>query len=177
MSLELLAPHEKEAVERWREFMRFESVSGEGVRNGSYKLCAEWIVRQCLEIGFKVETIEPIAGKPIVIATLQGTEPTLGRIILNSHYDVVPVVREEWCCDPFAAELRDGYPEAVADSVPAAGPCVYGRGAQDMKCVVVQYLEAFRRLLPTGWTPTRTVFLTFVFGTATRTPAMSERPF
>ena len=43
-----------------------------------------------------------------------------------------------------------------------AGPCVYGRGAQDMKCVCCQYIEGLRRLRARGWTPLRTVWLTFV---------------
>jgi len=41
---------------------------------------------------------------------------------------------------------------------------VYARGAQDMRCVCIQYLEAIRRLRksPGGWTPLRTLHLTFV---------------
>lgn len=42
-------------------------------------------------------------------------------LILNSHYDVVPAATEDWTMDPFAAIRKDGK--------------VYGRGAQDMKCV------------------------------------------
>ncbi len=29
-------------------------------------------------------------------------------IILNSHYDVVPAILEDWTVDPFGAERRDG---------------------------------------------------------------------
>ncbi len=49
-----------------------------------------------------------------------GTDPSLPSILLNSHYDVVPVMRAQWSTDPFAAvELENG--DIVA------------RGAQDMK--------------------------------------------
>jgi acetylornithine deacetylase/succinyl-diaminopimelate desuccinylase-like protein len=42
--------------------------------------------------------------------------------------DVVPVERDKWTVDPWAASIVDG--------------AVYGRGTQDMKCVSIQYLEA-----------------------------------
>ena len=157
-----------EAVARFQELLRFPSVSGEGVANGSYRKCADWIVRQVTAIGLTVQELEPVKGKPIVIATLLGSEPSLGSIVLNSHYDVVPTMRDQWSCDPFGAEIREGYsPAAIAKAAgtaaaAASGPCVYGRGAQDMKCVVVQYIEALRRLRATGWEPRRTLHLTFV---------------
>jgi acetylornithine deacetylase/succinyl-diaminopimelate desuccinylase-like protein len=33
-----------------------------------------------------------VKGKPIVIATLEGNDADAPTILLNSHYDVVPVV-------------------------------------------------------------------------------------
>ena len=41
---------------------------------------------------------------------------------------------------------------------------VYGRGAQDMKCVCLQYIEALRqiRLQKPEWKPARSIYLTFV---------------
>lgn len=78
-----------------------------------------------------------------------GTEPDLPVILLNSHYDVVPVMREHWNYEPFEALIRqDGF--------------IIGRGTQDMKCVCIQYVEAIRRLKATGYCPKRTVVLTFV---------------
>ena len=34
-------------------------------------------------------------------ATWPGEDPTLPGILLNSHYDVVPVIQEHWQFDPF----------------------------------------------------------------------------
>ncbi|CAM9957466.1 unnamed protein product [Sphacelaria rigidula] len=79
-----------------------------------------------------------------------GSKPELPRVLLNSHYDVVPAMAEHWDTDPFAA---------VKDE---ASGRIYGRGTQDMKCVCVQYLAAIRRLVRAGFQPTRTVFLSFV---------------
>ena len=70
-------------------------------------------------------------------------------MLLNAHLDVVPVEAARWSVDPFAGAVRDGK--------------VYGRGAQDMKCVAVQYLAAIRRLVGRGLRPAaRDVVLTFV---------------
>lgn len=45
-------------------------------------------------------------------------------ILLNSHYDVVPVANEHWTVPPFDAVIE--------------GDRIYGRGSQDMKCVCAQ---------------------------------------
>lgn len=34
-------------------------------------------------------------------ATWKGSNPALPGVLLNSHYDVVPVIREHWQFDPF----------------------------------------------------------------------------
>eukprot|EP01117_Protostelium_nocturnum_P005152 TRINITY_DN1872_c0_g1_i1.p1 TRINITY_DN1872_c0_g1~~TRINITY_DN1872_c0_g1_i1.p1 ORF type:complete len:357 (-),score=55.05 TRINITY_DN1872_c0_g1_i1:222-1292(-) len=79
----------------------------------------------------------------------EGTDPTLPSILLNGHYDVVPAVYSEWKHDPFEAH-KDEHGN------------IYARGTQDMKCVLIQYLEAIRRLKENGFRPLRTINLTFV---------------
>ena len=92
----------------------------------------------------EIETISPrfsivieefVANKPVLIATLPGKDPSLPSLVLNSHYDVVPVMEEHWTDAPAweGTLLPNGR--------------VYGRGAQDMKCVCVQYLVALRKLV------------------------------
>ena len=68
---------------------------------------------------------------PVVMACWKGKDETLPVIVLNSHYDVVPVAPSDWTVPAF-----DGW---------RANGNVYGRGAQDMKCVCVQYVEAIRK--------------------------------
>lgn len=89
--------------------------------------------------------------RPVLILTWRGSDPSLPSIMLNSHLDVVPVFPEHWETDPFAAHKRPN------------GDIV-ARGAQDMKCVGMWYLEAMRRLKVTGMTPLRTIHTTFVPG-------------
>ncbi|KDO34159.1 hypothetical protein SPRG_01415 [Saprolegnia parasitica CBS 223.65] len=83
------------------------------------------------------------------LGDMAGEDPTLPGVLLNSHYDVVPVMRESWNYDPFGAEIRDdGF--------------IVGRGTQDMKSVCIQYLEAVRLLKASGFVPARNVHLCFV---------------
>ena len=43
-----------------------------------------------------VEVFSPVEGKPLVLCTLVGRDPSLPAVLLNSHYDVVPVVEDRW---------------------------------------------------------------------------------
>lgn len=101
-----------------------------------------------LELVFKVEhpaTIE----KPTVVLSWIGSKPELPSILLNSHMDVVPVFEEFWTHKPFAADID------------AEGK-IFARGAQDMKCVGMQYLGAIRALKKAGIVLERTLHVTFV---------------
>lgn len=93
------------------------------------------------EIGLQFRRVDQesdLGGKrPIFIGSLLGKDPSLPALLLNSHFDVVPVERELWTYDPFGAEMTpDGR--------------IYARGAQDMKCVTIQYLQAISRILSTN---------------------------
>ena len=134
-------------VELFRQFLRIRSVSDEGPA-GNYSQAVAWLERFCHKIGLKTQHVEPVKGKPVLLATWHGTKPQLPALLLNSHYDVVPAMEEFWTVDPWAAEIQDGK--------------IYGRGTQDMKSVCVQYLLAIERLKKKGFTPQRTVHLSFV---------------
>lgn len=78
----------------------------------------------------------------------QGTEDELDPVVLMAHYDVVPVQDEStWEHPPFAGVLADG--------------CIHGRGALDDKGSLAAILEAVETLLEEGFTPSRTVWLSF----------------
>ena len=102
-----------------------------------------------MELGLEQRVVTPVPGKPILIATWTGSDPSLPSVLLNSHTDVVPVYPEQWKYDPFGAVKDDE-------------GRIFGRGAQDMKCVTIQYLEAIRRLKAKRMMPKRTVHLTFM---------------
>jgi aminoacylase len=95
------------------------------------------------------KVIELVSGKPIAVFTWKGSDPSLPSVLLNSHTDVVPVVRSSWKCDPF---------EAYKDE----NGNIFGRGTQDMKCVCIQYMEAIGRIKKNGTKLKRTVHLMYV---------------
>lgn len=77
-----------------------------------------------------------------------GREETLDPVVLMAHYDVVPVQDDStWEHPPFAGVLADG--------------CIHGRGALDDKGSLAAILEAVETLLEEGFTPARTVWLSF----------------
>lgn len=109
------------------------------------------VQRQLLpHASFAAHTFVP--DKPVVIITVPGLSPHLPSLVLNSHTDVVPTEPHKWSHPPFDARLvrRDDQWR------------VYARGAQDMKSVGMQYLEAMAALVARGWHPDRDVHLTFV---------------
>ncbi|XP_075975586.1 aminoacylase-1-like [Anticarsia gemmatalis] len=132
------------AVSNLRNYLRIRSVHP----NVNYDGCIAYLRAQAAEIGLSVSVCEPLPKKPILVMTWEGTEPSLPSILLNSHMDVVPVFEKSWTHPPFEAHLVDGM--------------IYGRGAQDMKSVAVQYIEAVRRLKANGIRLKRTLHLSFV---------------
>lgn len=135
----------------FQDFLRIRSVSSEAPE-GAYTKAAGWIAdyaraHVCLN---SITVKEYAPGKPVVLMEWPGSQPELPCVLLNSHYDVVPAMVEHWDTDPFGAVKDD------------ASGRIYGRGTQDMKCVCVQYLAAILRLKRAGFSPTRTVHLSFV---------------
>lgn len=87
---------------------------------------------------------------PVVILTWVGAQPELSSIMLSSHMDVVPVFENRWTHPPFGAEIDENGK-------------IFGRGAQDMKSVGMQYLAAIRALKKDGIDKLkRTIHVTFV---------------
>uniref|UniRef100_F1L6C7 N-acyl-aliphatic-L-amino acid amidohydrolase n=1 Tax=Ascaris suum TaxID=6253 RepID=F1L6C7_ASCSU len=121
------------AVTNFREYLRIRTEQP----NPDYAKCKEFLYRIADELKFEKTCYEFISGKPIIVMTIRGTNESLPSLLLYSHTDVVPVVREMWKFDPFAA-IKD------------IDGKIYGRGTQDMKSVGIQYVEALRRLQKMG---------------------------
>ncbi|OLY81648.1 Aminoacylase-1 [Smittium mucronatum] len=141
---------EPASVARFREYLKIQTVHP----TPEYEKCAEFLVNQAKEIGLGFQVVEPVKGKPVVIMKLEGTDPSLPTILLNSHIDVVPVFREKWDYDPFAATR-----------IPVDGGKdfrIYARGSNDMKVQGSLYLEAFREIKASGKKFPRTVYASFV---------------
>lgn len=137
------------AIEDFLSLLRFETVSGNGPLNDSYNKCGKWLTHTLNALGMdNVQTLpESLTNKPIIVATWRGTSD-LPAILLNSHYDVVPIMIEHWTVPAWEGFRKDSR--------------IYGRGAQDMKCVCAQYLVALRKLKAVGFRPVRTIHISYV---------------
>ncbi|KAJ1917004.1 adenylate cyclase [Tieghemiomyces parasiticus] len=119
-----------------------------------YATCAQFLRDMADELGLPHQVYEMAPGKPIVVMTWEGKDPTLPSIGLNSHTDVVPVYEEFWSEDPFAANI-------VQDD--AGEHRIIARGTQDTKILGMCYLEAIRELRNRGVKQLlRTVHVIFV---------------
>ncbi|KAF9132082.1 adenylate cyclase [Mortierella sp. GBA39] len=146
-----MSPHaqdtnEHPAVTRFREYLRIDTRQPTPDYAGS----TAFLIRQAQEIDMPYRVVECVKGKPTVIMTFEGQDPSLPSLLLNSHTDVVPVFPEMWTQDPMGANKVDGF--------------IYARGSQDMKCVGISYLEVLRRYRKEGKKPLRTIHLTWVPG-------------
>ena len=118
---------EDPAVTLFREYVRIETVQP----TPAYDEAIQFLVQEAKSLELPHMIHECVPGKPILIMTWEGTDPSLTSVILNSHTDVVPIFPEHWIHPPFSAHKDE------------AGN-IYGRGTQDMKCVGIQHIEAIR---------------------------------
>jgi succinyl-diaminopimelate desuccinylase len=130
-----------------RELVRIPSVF-DPARGLDEEPAAELVEAQMRAFGWSPRVDLVAAGRPNVVATIEGDRP--GRTLLfEGHTDVVTEGDEDlWSVDPFGAELRDGR--------------IYGRGSADMKSGVAAMLFATDAILRSGSFPGRIVVATLV---------------
>ncbi len=124
--------HEKETIEDFFTFLRFQSVSSEPQYKPHIEKCAQWVLNYLNKIGFSTQVWET-SNHPVLFAsyTAGPDKPTL---LIYNHYDVQPVdPLEEWKSPPFEPTVRNGE--------------VYARGAQDNKGQCFYTLLALRALM------------------------------
>ncbi|PAA93817.1 hypothetical protein BOX15_Mlig004050g2, partial [Macrostomum lignano] len=143
--LVLSEPERQQAVENFRAYLRINTMHPRPDCGSA----VAWLRGQAAELGLDSECIECHPGQPVLIMRWPGSEPNRTSLLLNSHMDVVPVFPEHWRCDPFSADMDEQ-------------GNIYARGAQDMKCVAVQYLEALRKLKAANYQPKRNIYLSFM---------------
>jgi aminoacylase len=86
-------------VRRFRDYLQINTAHP----SPDYKSAVEFLLSQASEIGLDSRVLEFVEGKPLVLLTWKGKDPSISSILLNSHTDVVPAEREKWLHDPFAA--------------------------------------------------------------------------
>lgn len=136
------------AVERFRAYLRMRTVHPDPTPGYAQAVPFLRAAAEAAGLGFRC--VELAAGHPLCVVTWPGTDTSLPSVIMNSHMDVVPADAARWTHDPWGGALADGK--------------VWGRGAQDMKSVGCQYLEAVMRLKASGGAYARTLHLLYVPG-------------
>ena len=89
-------------------------------------------------------------GKHGLLFIWQGSNPDLKPALFMAHQDVVPVPEEEraqWLHPPFAGTIADDY--------------LWGRGAVDVKSMLMALCETAESLLKKGYQPQRTLYFAF----------------
>lgn len=138
-----LSPRAERALEDLRALLRFDTTNPPGNEGPAIDFLAERLKAAGIE-----PTILTSDGRPNLVARIEGDGTGGGPLLLTGHVDVVPVDRDMWTADPFGAEIRDGY--------------LYGRGAIDMKYMVVHCLTAFLELAARGKKPNRDIIFAAV---------------
>ena len=90
--------------------------------------------------------VDRIGGYSLLIRW-PGSDPGMAPVLMDGHYDVVPVepgTEGDWRFDPFGGDISDAY--------------IHGRGALDNKAAVIVMLEGMEQLLRDGFAPERTLF-------------------
>lgn len=125
--------NEKQAIDDYFTFLRFQSVSSESQYKPQVETCAHWVVNYLNEIGFKTQ-VWPTSGHPVIYAYNMDAGPEKPTLLIYNHYDVQPVdPLEKWDSPPFEPTVRNGE--------------VYARGAQDNKGQCFYTLWALKALM------------------------------
>ncbi|CAK7347002.1 unnamed protein product [Dovyalis caffra] len=132
-------------INRFQQYLRFNTAHP----NPNYLAPVSFLTSLAQSLGLIIQTLEFIPNKPVLLITWQGSNPSLPSLLFNSHLDSVPAEPSKWTHPPFSATL-------TADGK------IFARGAQDDKCIAIQYLEAIRNLKERNFVPTRTIHISYV---------------
>ncbi|SCU84102.1 LAME_0C08240g1_1 [Lachancea meyersii CBS 8951] len=98
---------------------------------------------------YETAQVEKVGGYGLLY-TWQGQNSSLKPLLLMAHQDVVPVDPNTvslWTHPPFS-----GFYNETED-------LIYGRGAEDVKRMVISHLESAEKLIKDGFVPQRTVLI------------------
>ena len=138
------------AVTHLREAIRFETTSYVDTSKIKYENFAAFhlFLEKSFPNVFANSSCEKIGFSLLI--TIYGTDKTLKPALFMSHQDVVPVIEgteKDWIHPPFSGDLADGY--------------IWGRGAMDIKQMLIGILESAEYHLSKGKSFRRTIYLAF----------------
>jgi len=131
---------EQETLNHLQKLVRFDTTNPPGNETPAAQYLADVLRAE----GIEAQVLESAPGRGSLVARLKGTGEKRPLLLL-SHLDVVPAVRERWEHDPFAAEVIEGY--------------LWGRGTVDTKQLTAMELMTVLLLKRQGLTLKRDVIL------------------
>lgn len=147
-------PDEKPFFELYKELVETNTV----VNQGSCTRAAHQIATRMKAAGYSDNDLvlfstpeHPDDGG--LVATLTGSDPSLGAMLLLGHLDVVAAKREDWKRDPFKLVEEGGF--------------YYARGSVDDKAMSAIWADAMIRFRQQNFRPKRTVKLALTCGEET----------
>ena len=140
---------ETEVVGILRDLIRIDT-SNDGTDAGLGEAeAAEYVESALVDAGLAAERFSTTSSRrQAVVARIPGSDPTLPRLLVHGHLDVVPALAEDWSVPPFAAEVLDGM--------------VWGRGAVDMKDMDAMVISLARAWTRAGVRPRRDIVVMFI---------------
>ncbi|MFP5395212.1 MAG: M20/M25/M40 family metallo-hydrolase [Alphaproteobacteria bacterium] len=137
---------EAQVLDLAKRLIALRSVRGDKNETGK----ALTVVKEALVAGgWQASDVEivPVDDTAYLIATWQGSDPSLKPLVISGHMDVVEADPKDWTRDPFTPVVEDGI--------------LYGRGASDMKFDAALATSSLIELRRQGYKPKRTVVLQF----------------
>jgi acetylornithine deacetylase/succinyl-diaminopimelate desuccinylase-like protein len=92
-------------VARFQSLLRLKTVANQGSTNGANASAVTFLRQVGEAMGLQAQVLTFAPNQPILVLTLPGSDPSLSSVLLNSHYDVVPVMQDKWHYDAFAADI------------------------------------------------------------------------
>jgi len=155
--LELIDRNRDEIIEYLKKLINYRTISpdkGHKAESDDYKDLQNFIRMTLDELNFDIDMWEidsselikfpgsgiwpdrDLSNMPVLAGKLGGTGQGKS-LILNGHYDVVPVgIIENWTHDPFKGEIEDNK--------------IFGRGTNDMKGGIAAMIQATKAVLKAG---------------------------
>jgi acetylornithine deacetylase/succinyl-diaminopimelate desuccinylase-like protein len=133
------------------------------------RLAAEYVAWLLAEVGLEPTILESDKSRTSVVTRISGEDQTRPALLIHGHLDVVPADAADWQVDPFSghiggagAKSATGTKGTKSTSSDIDDPCVWGRGAVDMKDMDAMILAVVRQRLREGRRPPRDVVLAFL---------------
>lgn len=155
--LGLIDDNQEVIIEYLRKLLSFETITpqrGGKAEANDYKELQNFVCDTLEQMDFDVDVweidsaeletfpgsgIKPdrdLSNMPVLAGKLKGSGQGKS-LILNGHYDVVPIgIVDNWTHDPFGAEIKDNK--------------IFGRGANDMKGGIAAMIQAIRLIREAG---------------------------